>query len=98
MEKVGVFLCTGCDIGEALEDLAPSEAPVGAVRPGQQQRRDDERAREVRQPPRPPHLADLVGADDVAEPQRRRPEARADRGADRARRDDNEPELEFVPA
>jgi hypothetical protein len=71
--------------GDGLEGLAPAESPKARRRPGQQERRDDERAREVRQPPGPPDLAELAGADDVAEPERGRPEARADDGPDGAR-------------
>ena len=49
----------------ARRPRAPRAGPsrrTARVRPREQQRRHDERAREVRQPPRPPDLGELAGA------------------------------------
>jgi hypothetical protein len=73
-----------------LDELTAAQALEPVDRPGQHQRRHHQRAREVRQPPRPPHLDEVPGGDHASQAQRGRAEGRADRGADGGRRRERE--------
>ena len=80
----------GGDERGALDQVPAREPAPAAGRPREDQRRDHERAREVRQPPRPPDLRELVLGDDVPQAQRRGAEARADERPHRGGRHERE--------